>query len=160
MSNVQIILKALSRVMGCGWDLKCCWTPYYFKMMFIIFWHHLSTKAWIILCMRPTNERRHYNVTLSLIGWAHSRNGPCKSMGQWVKQTALVHIMFKTFLEENILRNWHVVLWHYQVTIWVFPDRKVAFRCSAGESWCLSHFAEYSQFWNIAHLKNYLHCLH
>ena len=28
--------------------------------------------AGIILCMRPTNERRRYNVTSSLIGWAHS----------------------------------------------------------------------------------------
>ena len=28
------------------------------------------------LCMRPTNERRRYNVTSSLIGWAHSQNDP------------------------------------------------------------------------------------
>ena len=27
--------------------------------------------AGIILCMRPANERRRYNVTSSLIGWAH-----------------------------------------------------------------------------------------
>ena len=30
----------------------------------------------IILCMRPANERRRYNVTSSLIGWAHSRYDP------------------------------------------------------------------------------------
>ena len=30
----------------------------------------------IILCMRPTNEGRRYNVTSSLIGWAHSQNDP------------------------------------------------------------------------------------
>ena len=29
-----------------------------------------------ILCMRPANERRRYNVTSSLIGWAHARNDP------------------------------------------------------------------------------------
>ena len=28
----------------------------------------------IILCMRPANESRCYNVTLSLIGWAHTQN--------------------------------------------------------------------------------------
>ena len=30
--------------------------------------------AGIILCMHPANERRRYNVTSSLIGWAHSCN--------------------------------------------------------------------------------------
>ena len=30
----------------------------------------------IILCMRPANERRRYNVTSSLIGWAHIQNDP------------------------------------------------------------------------------------
>ena len=31
----------------------------------------------IILCMRPANERRHYIVTSSLIGWVHTQNDPC-----------------------------------------------------------------------------------
>ena len=31
----------------------------------------------LILWMHPANERRHYNLTLSLIGWAHSQNDPC-----------------------------------------------------------------------------------
>ena len=30
----------------------------------------------IILCMRPANERRRYNVTSSLIGWVHSQDDP------------------------------------------------------------------------------------
>ena len=30
----------------------------------------------IILCMCPVNGRRCYNVTLSLIGWAHTQNNP------------------------------------------------------------------------------------
>ena len=30
----------------------------------------------ILLCMRPANERRRYNVTSSLIGWAHPQNDP------------------------------------------------------------------------------------
>ena len=32
--------------------------------------------AGMILYMRPANERRCYNVTPSLIGWAHSQNDP------------------------------------------------------------------------------------
>ena len=30
----------------------------------------------IILCMRPAYERRRYNITSSLIGWAHTQNDP------------------------------------------------------------------------------------
>ena len=33
-------------------------------------------RAGINLCMRPANERRRYTVTPSLIGWAHTQNGP------------------------------------------------------------------------------------
>ena len=31
----------------------------------------------IILFMRPTNERRRYIVTSSLMGWAHAQKDPC-----------------------------------------------------------------------------------
>ena len=34
--------------------------------------------AGIILCMCQANERRRYNVTSSLIGWAHTQNDPCR----------------------------------------------------------------------------------
>ena len=34
----------------------------------------------IILCMRLANERRRYNVTSSLIGWAHTQNDPRSSV--------------------------------------------------------------------------------
>ena len=33
--------------------------------------------AWIILWMRPANERWCYTATPSLIGWAHTQNDPC-----------------------------------------------------------------------------------
>ena len=36
------------------------------------------TTAGVILCMRPANERRRYNVTSSLIDWVHAQNDPCK----------------------------------------------------------------------------------
>ena len=44
---------------------------------------HAYTKpsAWIILCMRPANERRRYNVTSSPFGWVHTQNDPCFSAG-------------------------------------------------------------------------------
>ena len=34
-------------------------------------------QAGINLCMRPANERRWYNVTSSLIGWAQTQNDSC-----------------------------------------------------------------------------------
>ena len=37
----------------------------------------ISPPTGIILCMRPANERCHYNVMSSLIGCAHSQNDPC-----------------------------------------------------------------------------------
>ena len=40
--------------------------------------HHCqSTHTGVILCMRPANERRRYNVTSSFIGWAHTISDPC-----------------------------------------------------------------------------------
>ena len=38
---------------------------------------HLWYCQGVILCMCPTNERRRYIVTSSLIGWAHTQNDPC-----------------------------------------------------------------------------------
>ena len=39
----------------------------------------------IILCMRPANERWHYSVTPSLIGWAHTstQNDPFHGDKEW-----------------------------------------------------------------------------
>ena len=39
--------------------------------------HRGIADAGIILCMHPANERRRYDVTSSLIGWAHTQNDPC-----------------------------------------------------------------------------------
>ena len=51
----------------------------------------------IILCMHPANERwrysvtlsRHYSVTLSLIGWAHTQNNPYLSISFSIAEVAL-----------------------------------------------------------------------
>ena len=41
-------------------------------------WHteQFSRHSGIMLCICPTNERRRYIVTSSLIGWAHTRTDP------------------------------------------------------------------------------------
>ena len=41
--------------------------------------HTEKAPARIILCMHPTNERRRYIVTPSLIGWAHTQKYPYTS---------------------------------------------------------------------------------
>ena len=37
----------------------------------------ISSLSGTILCMRRANEGRRYNVTSSLIGWAHAQKDPC-----------------------------------------------------------------------------------
>ena len=37
----------------------------------------LTLTSKLILGLRPANERRHYKVTPSLIGWAQTQNQPC-----------------------------------------------------------------------------------
>ena len=57
--------------------------PWYWHILLVYPGFILSTSphhpygSGTILCMRPANERRRYNVTSSLIGWAHTRNNPC-----------------------------------------------------------------------------------
>ena len=41
---------------------------------------HPFRKSGIILGMGSANERWHYNVMSSLIGWAHTQNDPCESI--------------------------------------------------------------------------------
>ena len=52
-----------------------------------------TTTTGIIFCMRPANERRRYNVTSSLIGWAHSQNDPCHNKTQHNENYMLVSHM-------------------------------------------------------------------
>ena len=43
----------------------------------VYFGSKLIISTGIILCVHLANERQHYNVTSSLIGWAHIQNFPC-----------------------------------------------------------------------------------
>ena len=51
------------------------------------------TYSGIILLMCPANERRRYNVTSSLIGWANKQNDPCIFIFYWYEESSksLVH---------------------------------------------------------------------
>ena len=37
--------------------------------------------AWIVLCMRPANERQRYIITSCVIGWVQTQNDPCGKCG-------------------------------------------------------------------------------
>ena len=59
----------------------------------------------IILCMRPASERWHYNVTSSLIGWAHSQNNPCPTIWYFIVllcYRALDYIVYCTIIHITI----------------------------------------------------------
>ena len=53
------------------------------KWCFLNFFKAIFSK--LILCMHPANRRRHYIVTLSLMGWVHTQNDP------WVPAHVLLH---------------------------------------------------------------------
>ena len=59
-------------------------------------WHFMGsilTNSWILLCMRPTNEKRRHIVTSSLIGWAHKQNGPY--------QLFRIHMLYNTDIKAS-----------------------------------------------------------
>ena len=64
--------------------------------------------AGMVLCMCPANERWRYIVTSSLIGWAHTRNDPCR----W-PPVAPQH-MGEITLRRT--RWWLVSWWHQTIT--------------------------------------------
>ena len=80
-----------------------------------------------ILCMRPANERWRYNVTSSLIGWAHAQNDPCSkyanaTMGQNSRIGLILGpvLAYLRCIKDEIIRqrtetgtyNWHRILMH------------------------------------------------
>ena len=63
------------------------WFGHYFASNINMTIQDLDYEAGIILCMRPANERRHYNVTSSLIGWAHAQNEPYEVIKPWCNRS-------------------------------------------------------------------------
>ena len=72
-----------------------------------------------ILCMHPTNERRRYNVTSSLIGWAHIQN-----------------YRWNTTNHQLMLISWDILLLH-QVLFWANGFRIKFLRISLSVSCAL-----------------------
>ena len=91
---IELYLKKISRV-SCkkgpichAHDLPCvrmagrALLAGYHHLLILRWFPHLYMKSCPIytgtkMCMCPTNERMHYSVTPSLIGWEHTQNGPC-----------------------------------------------------------------------------------
>ena len=69
-------------------------------------WCMFGTEAWgIILGMRSANERRRYNVMLSLIDWVHTQNEPrgimCWAVTSCIPCHNWHHITPKRYQAEN-----------------------------------------------------------
>ena len=64
--------------------------------------------AGIVLWMRPANERRRYNVTSFLIGWAHQQNDPwirCKLPGLSTVYPLIIRHTTKTHRLTDVTHN-------------------------------------------------------
>ena len=91
----------------------------------------LCTIIGIILCMRPANEGRRYNVTSSLIGWSHAQNDLCTIGHKLPPSTDILHVnmwnakcisfmwwfcgMFNTYW--NFYTNWPGQFYLYVINI-------------------------------------------
>ena len=66
---------------ACPWGMGCIlWTA--------LWWHPTRDHLW----MRPANEIRRYNVTSSLIGWAHPQKDPCPTVLLLFRNTSVCWI--------------------------------------------------------------------
>ena len=63
--------------------LKICCFTYLFTQYIWLYKTKHNDRPKLILCMGSANERRRCIATLSLIGWAHSRNYPCGCESYW-----------------------------------------------------------------------------
>ena len=70
----------------------------------------LMLEAGIILCMWIANGRRHYIVTPSLIGWMHTQNYPCRSLG--LSQLWLLEV-FDDNTNDSICLERYLILTHW-----------------------------------------------
>ena len=59
----------------------------------MMYWTKILHKAGITLWMCPVNERRRYNVTSSLIGWAHAQNAAWKGCIQTPLSSQLLCVL-------------------------------------------------------------------
>ena len=83
----------------------------------------------IILCMGRANKRRHYNVTLSLIGWAHTQNNSYNIMKSFLYQNDIKQIFnsstsakTKTAHKKSISKQCSLLAIKGDVTWWPFLE--------------------------------------
>ena len=100
---------------GCRHTISITWTIVYHDL-----WRNIKftkTSSWIyffqylVLWMCLAKERRRYNVTSSLIGWAHSQNDPCfasSSCCSGVKPQGFINsfVCLRIVLECERMRPW------------------------------------------------------
>ena len=92
----------------------------------------------IILCMRPVNERRRYNVTSSLTGWARTQNDPWLLLATTIKQK-LAYMGCKFQCEWCITDTWHnrniEMLQEHSDGVCVFIQKEWLLRAWASPDW-------------------------
>ena len=53
-------------------------------------------------CVHPANERRRYNVTSSLIGWAHTQHDPCRGIYKnALEEGCMLGVKFITLVDQT-----------------------------------------------------------
>ena len=67
----------------------------------------ITKVAWIFLCMCSANERWHYSVMSSFIGWVHTQNDPwgCYSMLSCINCTCFYFLSFQGCIAEQGIRH-------------------------------------------------------
>ena len=122
--------------------LSNLWNLTFLKQIKEFVWQsfHLHLDVWlsgIISCMRQANERRHYIVTLSLIGWAHTQIDPwamgytepwvfTDKMSPWhpfrlhhfpfaIWQSAHAMTQAKVCLPQGMLPSKHLIFINYRI---------------------------------------------
>ena len=109
----------------------------------------------IILCMHPANERQHYNVTPSLIGWAKTQNDLClcpASLHHQGISCCIAHIGFchhwGKFSTTCAIWKWTNYKKKVQMHFWHFLRKNPVYQeliCSSVEHSILS----YTPFWDV-----------
>ena len=85
--------------------------------------HFCSSKHHQLLSLTPTNpqgsanERQHYNITLSLIGWTHTQNDPW--IPGWLTPKRLITYPLNGQESDIIIAPWWLLIWGLLIESWV-----------------------------------------
>ena len=111
---------------------------YYIMDFSLLYW---CLWVMIILCMRPANERRRYNVTSSLIGWPHTQNDPCVGYVRHRHATIYVHGMIEIITETMELSGGKIHQLHVRRVLYILQHPLLYLICDDIMTWkCFLHF--------------------